>query len=415
MPTTPFPLAEAHTLPRWRRPESLLVLMTVAMTLAFATWMAALNNFVVEAAGFTGLDIGTLHMVREIPGFLSFLVILLVLVIAEQRLAMLALLMLGAGTAAVADFPTWWGIMATTLIASIGFHYFEAVNQSLQLQWLGRERAPKALGLILSAASATSLAVYGSIALAGWYLGEVDYRLVYWIGGGACVAVTLFAWLAYPQFRSPHPQTRRLVVKRRYWLYYAIVFMSGARRQIFVIFAAFMMVERFGFRLHEVTALFLVTYAVNIFAAPLVGRMIARFGERPALLIENLGLAAIFAAYAGVYFLGWGVLLALSLYVVDHILFAMAFAQKTYFHKIADPEDHAPSAAVAFTINHIAAVALPVPLGLLWVHDPGLVYAFASCMALAALGLAVLVPRHPEPGRETLLARPPTPLASPAE
>jgi hypothetical protein len=414
MNRTPFPIGDAQRLPRWQRPESLLVLMTVAMTLAFSTWMAALNNFVVEAAGFNGLDIGALHAVRELPGFLSFLVVFLVLLMAEQRLAFISLILLGAATALVADFPSWWGLMATTLVSSIGFHYFEAVNQSLQLQWLPRDRAPKMLGLILSSASATSLAIYGTLALSGWWFGGVDYRLVYWVGGGLCTALALFAWIAYPHFRTPHPQTRRLVLKKRYWLYYAIVFMAGARRQIFVIFAAFMMVERFGFRLHEVTALFLVTYAANMVFAPVVGRLIARFGEKPALLIENFGLACIFAAYAGVYFLGWGATLALALYVVDHMLFSMAFAQKTYFQKIADPEDHAPSAAVAFTINHIAAVTLPIPLGLLWVQDPGLVYAFASCMAFAALGFAFMVPRHPEPGRETIFARP-IALAAPAE
>ena len=414
MTRAPFPVAEADRLPRWQRPESLLVLMTVAVTLAFSTWSAALNNFVVEAAGFNGLDIGTLHAVRELPGFLSFLVVFLVLLVAEQRLAMLSLMLLGAATAVVADFPTWWGLMATTLLSSIGFHYFEAVNQSLQLQWLPRDRAPKMLGTILAAASATSLAIYATLALAGWWFGGVDYGLVYWTGGGLCAAIALFASVAYPQFRTPHPQVRHLVLRKRYWLYYALVLFAGARRQIFVIFAAFMMVERFGFRLHEVTALFLVTYAVNIVFAPMVGRFIGRFGERTALVVEYTGLVGVFSAYAGVYFLGWGAALALALYVLDHMLFAMAFAQKTYFQKIADPADHAPSAAVAFTINHIAAVTLPVPMGLLWLSNPGLVYALAASIAFGSLCLSLMVPRHPEPGRETVFSRP-LALAAPAE
>ena len=396
-------LAEAAALPAWRRPEALLMLMAVAMTLAFSTWMAALNNFAVEAAAFDGLDIGALHTVREIPGFLAFLVIYLVAVVKEQRLALLALATLGFGTAIVAELPSWWGLMLTTFVSSVGFHYYETVNQSLQLQWLPKERAPKALGMILAAASGTSLAIYGGIALWGW-LAPVDYRTVYWIGGGACLAVTLVAWLGFPEFRAPHAQTKKLVLRPRYWLYYALVFMGGARRQIFVVFAAFMMVEKFGFRLHEVTALFLVNYIAQMIAAPYVGRMIARFGERVALVIEYAGLALVFGAYAGVYFLDWGVWLALVLYVADHLLFAMAFAQKTYFQKIADPRDHAPTAAVAFTINHIAAVALPAPLGLLWLYQPGAVYALASGMALVSLVLALMVPRWPEPGRETVFS-----------
>jgi hypothetical protein len=105
----------------------------------------------------------------------------------------------------------------------------------------------------------------------------------------------------------------------------------------------------------------------------------------------------------------------MALYVLDHVLFKMAFAQKTYFQKIADPGDHAPSAAVAFTINHIAAVTLPVPLGILWVSQPGNVYLLAASMAGVSLLLALLVPRHPEPGRETVLSGLFAPAPAPAE
>jgi len=93
--------------------------MALAMPLAFATWTALLNNFVVERAAFDGLDIGVLHVVREIPGFLAFLVIYLLLVFHEQRLALIALVTLGLGTAVVAEFPTYYGLMITTLISSI--------------------------------------------------------------------------------------------------------------------------------------------------------------------------------------------------------------------------------------------------------------------------------------------------------
>ena len=411
-------LAEAERLPRWRRPEALLVLMSVGMTLAFATWTAALNNFAVEAAGFDGFDIGSLHMVREIPGFLAFLVIWLVMLVREQSLALIALALLGFGTAIVADLPGWWGLMLTTFVSSVGFHYYETVNQSLQLQWLDKARAPRALGLIVAAGSGASLVVYGALALYG-ALAPVDYRLVYQVGGGACLVVAFIAWALYPRFRAPHPQTARVVLRGRYWLYYALVFMGGARRQIFVVFAAFMMVEKFGFELHEVTALFLANYVAQMLFAPYVGRLIGRHGERLAMIVEYVGLVVVFGAYAGVYFLDWGVWVAMLLYVFDHLLFAMAFAQKTYFQKIADPRDHAPTAAVAFTINHIAAVALPAPLGLLWLAEPGWVYGIASGMAGVSLLLALMVPRRPDAGRETVFSglwtRLTTPRPTPAE
>lgn len=402
----------AQQLPAWRRPVALLFVMAAAMPLAFATWSALLNNFVIEVASFDGADIGLLHTVREIPGLLAVGVVAVLLFMREQVLGLVSLVMLGVATAITAWFPTMGGILTITMLSSIGFHYYETVNQSLQLQWLPKDRAPQMLGWLLAAGSASTLLAYGLIVLT-WRAFDLSYNLVFMVSGGLTAAIALLALLLYPQFRAPTPQRRSLVLRRRYWLYYALQFMSGARRQIFVVFAGFMMVERFGFDVHQVTMLFMINLVVNMFAAPLLGRAVARFGERNTLVVEYSGLALVFLAYGGIYWFGWGVLLAATLYVVDNIFFALALALKTYFQKIADPADIAPTAAVAFTINHIAAVGLPWALGLLWLVSPASVFTLAAGMALVSLTLALLIPRDPEPGYETILAR--RPLARPAE
>ncbi|WP_394154928.1 MFS transporter [Loktanella salsilacus] len=402
-------LSDARNLPFWRRPFTLLFVMAMAMPVAFATWSALLNNFVIDVAGFDGGDIGLLHTVREMPGFLAIGVIGLIMFIREQVLGLIALLLLGVSTAVTAYFPDMAGILTVTMLSSIGFHYFETVNQSLQLQWIDRARAPQMLGWIMAAGSGATLVAYVLIVMT-WERFNLSYAFVYLASGGFCALAALWCLVAYPQFEAPHPQLKTFVLRRRYWLYYALQFMSGARRQIFVVFAGFMMVERFGFRVDEVTALFLINLVVNILLAPLMGRIVGQFGERRALLFEYLGLVAVFLAYGGVYFFGWGVAIAAMLYVVDHIFFALAFALKTYFQKIADPADIAPTAAVAFTINHIAAVFLPVLLGLLWLVSPALVFGLAAGMAAVSFGLALLIPRHPVPGHETVFARPPAPV-----
>ncbi|MDO6584516.1 MFS transporter [Salipiger sp. 1_MG-2023] len=403
------PLAAASGLPFWRRPITLLFLMAIAMPLSFATWSALLNNFVIEAASFDGADIGLLHTVREIPGFLAIGVILVLLVMREQALALTSLALLGLATAVTAWFPTMGGILTITLLSSVGFHYYETVNQSLQLQWLPKDRAPQMLGWLLAAASATTFVAYGTIVLT-WKRFDLSYDTVYMVSGGLTLVIVAWCAFAFPRFESPHPQRKEFVLRRRYWLYYALQFMSGARRQIFVVFAGFMMVERFGFSVDELTGLYLINLMVNFAAAPMLGKAVQRFGERRVLLVEYGGLAVIFTLYGGLYWFGWGVLLASVLYVIDHIFFALALALKTYFQKIADPRDIAPTAAVAFTINHIAAVFLPVLLGLLWLAAPGAVFGLAAGMALTSLGLALLIPRHPAPGNETIFtALVPTP------
>ena len=396
-------LEDAQGLPFWRRPVALLFLMALAMPVAFNTWSALLNNFVIEVADFDGADIGLLHTVREIPGFLAVGVIALILFVREQVLGLVSLMLLGVATVVTAWFPSMAGILTITMLSSIGFHYYETVNQSLQLQWLKIEDAPRMLGWLLAAGSAATLVAYLTI-IATWKALGLSYDTVYMVGGGITFGLAVFAMLAYPQFEAPTPQNKRMILRRRYWLYYALQFMSGARRQIFVVFAGFMMVERFGYDVHEITTLYLINLVANILIAPLLGRAVGRFGERRTLGIEYLGLVIVFLCYGGVYYLGWGVAIAATLYVLDHLFFGLALAMKTYFQKIADPADIAPTAAVAFTINHIAAVFLPVALGLLWLVSPAAVFLLAAGMAAVSFCLSMLIPRHPAPGNETIFS-----------
>mgnify|MGYP001197135334 FL=1 len=397
-------LEDAKSLPRWQQPIMLLVVMAAALPLAFSTWAALLNNFVIEAAGFDGVGIGWLQSVREVPGFLAVGVIVVIMFMREQTLALVSLLTLGFAVMLTGWFPSIGGLLVTTMISSIGFHYYATVSQSLQLQWIDKDKAPQTLGWIVSAGSAAALVAYGLLVIT-WKSFGLSYNFVYMAGGGATVLIAFICWALYPKFESPHAQHTKMILRKRYWLYYALQFMAGARRQIFVVFAAFMMVEKFGFEVHEVTALFLINFVANMIFAPLMGHMIARVGERNALVFEYVGLTIVFLAYGGIFFFGWGVVLAASLYVIDHLFFALAFALKTYFQKIADPKDIAPTAAVSFTINHIAAVFLPAALGYLWITSPSMVFVLAAAMALTSLALALMIPRHPERGNESIFSK----------
>jgi MFS family permease len=394
---------EVSELPFWRRPISLLFIMAVAMPIAFSVWSALLNNFVIQIADFDGSDIGLLHTVREVPGFLAIGVILIIMFLREQTLGLISLALLGVATALTAYFPSVSGLLIITLISSFGFHYFETVNQSLQLQWLPKEKAPQIIGWLVGAGSMATLIVYLGIII-GWQKLELSFNFIYLTSGGLTALIAILCLLFFPTFKTETKQITKLVLRRRYWLYYALQFLSGARRQIFVVFAGFMMVEKFGFEVHQLTALLLINLAINIFVAPLFGHFIAHFGERRALIIEYLGLVFVFVAYGGIYLFDWGVVLAATLFVLDHLFFGLRMALKTYFQKISAPEDIAPTAAVAFTINHIAAVFLPVLLGLLWLISPAIVFMVAALLAFLSFTLALLVPRFPDIGNETLLA-----------
>lgn len=378
--------------------KTLLFLLAIGNAIAFSTWQVLLNNYVIERAAFTGEEIGLLQSLREVPGFLAFTAIWVLFFIRQQKFAILSLVTLGLGTAITAFYPAALWLYFTTVLMSIGFHYLETLQNSLSLQWLDRQEAPHVLGQILSARSFTSLVVLGCLYVY-FLVFETNYIAVYLLSGGACIAIGIFCWLAIPRFDDTVIQRRELFLRKKYWLYYALTFLSGARRQIFVVFAGFLLVEKFGFPIENVVLLTLVNAAMTTWLAPRIGRLISVIGERRALTLEYLGLIVIFVSYAFVS----NIAIAIMLYLLDHLFFAMAIAIKTYFQKIADPADIAATSGISFTINHIAAVVLPALLGLVWVINHSVVFLIGAVIAVGSLALSQLIPDHPLPGIETRL------------
>ena len=380
--------------------QQFLLIMAFAMPFVFAVWMTLLNNFVVEVANFTGKEIGILQSVREIPGFLAFTAIYVLLFIREQKFAILSIGVMSLGVALTGFFPFEFGLYITTLIMSIGFHYYETVQQSLTLQWLDKEKTAHFMGRQLAVKSFASLLAYGGIWLLMDYY-SVSYQTTYLISG--IFGLVVVAWLLwhFPMFEQPHAQHKKIILRKRYWLYYALTFLSGARRQIFVVFAGFMMVEKFGYTVGQVSILFGLNYVFNLLFAAKIGKWVGKIGERKALAVEYIGLILVFTGYAFVETAE----VAAALYIIDHMFFALAIAIKTYFQKIADHKDIAATASVSFTINHIAAVVIPVLLGLLWLHSNAAVFLVGTGFAVLSLVFSQLIPLRPEQGKETILAK----------
>jgi len=366
-----------------RRMYFFLLILVVGAHTGFQGWRTLLNNFAVEIGGLDGLDIGIVQSVREIPGFLALLAIYVIMIIREHKLAALSVAVLGLGVGLTGLMPTTSGIIFTTLIMSFGFHYFETMNQSLTLQYFSHTEAPLVMGRLRSISALTNITVGGAIYVMVKYMG---YPEMFAILGAVAVACGLWALTRDPSKEDLPPQHKKMVFRRKYWLYYALTFMSGARRQIFVAFAVFLLVEKFDYTVQQITILFVINNVLNYFVNPLIGKAVNRFGERAVLSLEYTSLTLVFLGYAFTE----SALMAGALYVVDNIFFNFAMAIRTFYQKIADPRDIASGMAVGFTINHIAAVFIPALGGLVWLTSYRSVFLGAVGLCLVSLTLTQL-------------------------
>lgn len=370
-----------------------LIVLTISSTVGLQVWLMLFNNFAVEVAGMDGKQVGMIQSVREIPGFLALLAVFVMLFIKEHRLSALSILFLGLGLAATGLSPSYLGLLFTTLIMSFGFHYYETTNQSLTLQYFDKVTSPRVFGRLRAIASASNIGV----GIFVYFMASIlNYTQIYLITGGFIIAAGVWGLSWDPSDRDIVPQRKKMIFRRKYWLFYFLTFMGGARRQIFMAFAVFLLVREFHFSIQEVTGLFVINNFINYFLSPLIGKGIIRFGERKVLSLEYFSLLFIFLAYAAVQSKA---LLAL-LYILDHIFFNFSMAIRTYFQKVGDPRDIAPSMAVGFTINHIAAVVLPAIGGLLWMIDYRIPFMAGAVMSMVSL-LAVQKIRFKNKGDST--------------
>lgn len=393
----PAPAQSTLVAAQTRRMLIFLVVLTAASQIGMQGWITLFNNFAVERAGFGGFEVGLVQSVREIPGFLSLLVVYVLLVLPEHRVAALSIATLGVGVGLTGLFPSFWGLTATTLVMSFGFHYYETLNMSLTLQYFDRSEAPLVFGRLRSVTGLSNIAVGLTVLLAAR---GFDFAGIYGMLGCVVALAGLWALTRDPSHTGAPVQRKQMVLRKKYTLYYILTFLAGSRRQVFLAFAIFLLVQKFSMTLTEITSLFILNNAINVVANPLIGRAINRFGERALLTFEYAVVTVVCVAYA----FSDSKLLVCSLYVLDQMVINFAMCITTYFQKIGDPADISPTMAAGFTINHIAAVVVPVLGGALWLWSSKLVFLCGAGLALCSLVATQFIRTAPQ-AQEVKIAR----------
>jgi predicted MFS family arabinose efflux permease len=371
------------------------------LNFGFQLWRSLFNNFAVGELGVQADQIGLIQSVREIPGLLGFTVGLLTLVLTEMPIVGLSLVLMGVGVTLTGSATNLAGLLASTVVMSVGFHYFMSANSSAVLQITGEDEAPEVLGRLTSL---NALAALGGAGLVFLALGSLGFQRLFAVTGTVVAIGGLLAFLwtirrsflreARPdqqELGAIHP-VQRTPLRRRYWLYYALQFLMGSRRHIFTTFAVFMLVRKHNVPAETITVLFLINSLIGAFLYQQFGKIIARFGERRALTANFLLLTSVFLGYA--YDPALPVLYVL--FVADQMLFGFRIALQSYFQKIAiHPQEITPNLSLGQTINHIAAVIIPLVGGIVW-ETVGSQYTFLVGVGIAGTSLVLVQWMRPE-------------------
>ena len=355
-----------------------LMILGICASAGLQGWTALFTNYAKEMVGVNGFQIGLSQAVREIPGFLSVAAVYLLFVLKEHRLSAWSVVLLGIGIAITGIFTSFGGLMTTTFIMSVGFHFFETTNKSLTVQYFNITESPVVFARLRGYGALANIAVGFIIWILSFILPYMHIFLIL----GLFIGVSGISMLFTDPVKQEIPhQHKKLVFKKKYWLFYVLNFLAGTRRQIFTVFAIFLLVDRYNLGLRIVTGIYVINYALTYLLNPQISRALNKYGERVVLSLESASLIVLFLGYAFID----NVWIVVGLFILDSIFFNFSIGLNTYLQKTADPEDLGSSTAVGFTINHISAVIIPVFGGVLWMLNWRLPFLIGTAFAMLSL------------------------------
>ena len=358
---------------------------------ASGIFTATLNNYLAEIHHLGAEARGWLEFPRELPGFLiMFVAGAMLTVFRETQMAAAAMLLTALGAVGLGYLaPTHAALVVFIVIWSLGDHIIFAVEGPIGLKLAQGGKEGRRLGQFGGARNLGTIVGVGVIFLLARTLGD-RYSLFYAIAvGSALVAGVLYAGLDVGRGDAP---SRRLVFKKKYRLFYVISALFGIRKQIFLAFGAWVLVEIHGVSVSTIALLYFIAATLGVVFRPLLGEVVDWLGERVVLAADELLLLGICLTYAfaGEVFSGDGVLFALyAAYILDIILFALRVARTTYLKKIADdPADITPTISMGITIDHAVAMTLPILSGYIW-EAYGFQWVFILAGSIAFVGFFV--------------------------
>ena len=374
-----------------RRMLIYVVFSNFMLYFGFQVWQTLFNNFAVESVQIGPAQVGLVQAVREVPGLLGFLVGFIAIYLSEVRIMALSILLMGFGIAWTGQSTTFPILLISTFVMSFGFHFFSPGSNAIVLMLAKLSEAPKALGKLgsLGAAAAVVATVAVYLLITPW-----GYKSLFGVTGILVMIGGVALLLMGGGGNTGLPPKRRVVLRRRYWLFYTLSFLLGSRRHIFTTFAIYLLVREYGINIQTTAVLFFVNSLINIVTLRWVGQLVSRYGERLMLSIAFAVLTFVFLGYAYITVLP----VLYVLFTLDNIFIGFNLGLTTYFQKIAvSPEEITSNLSVDMTINHIAAIIIPVVGGVVWVtYGSQAPFLFGAFIVLVALGLTQFMRTTPE-------------------
>lgn len=346
----------------------LFLLAGVFMGFAQSVDGSTLNNFLKERLHIIITQRSMLEIPRELPGLLVFLVIGFLYLLGDVRIAVLSNLLAAVGMFCLGIIPANFMLVVLFMfVYSMGQHVYMPLSNSIAMSFANDGRLGRKLGQV-SAANTAALVAGSAILWVLFRFMKISYTVSFTIGAVAFLIASLMLLMMNPG-RTVRLKSR-FVFRKEYGLFYWLSVLYGARKQIFITFAPWVLVDVFKLKVTSMTILFFIISLLSVAFKPVIGYLIDKAGERFVLSGEAAVLFFVCLGYAfadNLFPFTVAIVIVSCCYVADLTLNAAAMARATYLRKIAvKDEDVSPTLSAGISIDHIMSMFLPALGGIVW-------------------------------------------------
>lgn len=388
--------AEESKTPRIRKVMLAVLAALFLAQLGAGVYDLLFTNYLSDAQGLNAQERGFLELPRELPGVLSLLVMGSLFFLNEVRLAAVSVLLAALGSYMLMNLgpgASMWELSVCVVTASLGLHILMGTVDSIVMHTARPENRSLRLGQMRALGTAATLLGAGYIWLK-WQFNSsfaVDYVLVVVI---FIVAAALLFCVRAPQFPKRKSFRENFILRKEYAVYYGIETLHGIRKQLYITFGYWLLVNTMGQPPAQVGKIMLIAGVIGLFTQPLIGRSIKHFGEKKVTIFDSMALSVLCLAYAFAPSLlpaAWAVGVIACCFVLDKILFDLGMARTTYIARICGERrsDITPCIYTGIAINHVASITYGIVGGLIWSYSGGPQAVFLTG-GLAVIGAGLL-------------------------
>ncbi len=346
------------------------------------------NNYLSDVFKLSEDVRGFLEVPREMPGFFIMVILAALNFIGDVRIAMIGMAAAGLGMLGLGMLsPTFAIMIIWMMMYSLGTHMVMPVTPSIGMSLSKQQSFGARLGTVSAFGLSGSILAYVYIFLGFNYL-HMTYQMAFVTG----TVFYLFAAFSIGMMKKGKRESRKIkfVFRKRYSLFYVLAVISGARNQIFLTFAPWVLIKVFNVKPQMFAVLGMVVALISIGSRKLIGKLIDHRGERFVLTAEAILLFIICLGYAfsdKLFTTNVAVVIIAGCYVIDNSMSAVEMARSTYVRKIAvDVADVTPTLSTGVSLQHIASMVIPIFGGLLWMSI-GYEAVFMAAAVIAFLNL----------------------------